>query len=269
MKSVKDAVVLITGGGSGIGRLMALDFASRGAKVVIWDLNDQSIKLVEDEAAQKGVTVRGMLCDVSRREDVYRQAENIVKELGPVDILINNAGVVSGKPMLETPDDRIEKTMQVNVLALFWTAKAFLPRMIERNTGHIVTISSAAGLIGVRGLADYCASKFAAYGFDESIRMELRRSKSKVRTTVVCPFFIDTGMFSGVKTRFPFLLPILKSSYAARKIVLAILKNKRRLVMPRFVSTLFLLRLFPIPWVDAIADFVGISHSMDEFKGRG
>jgi all-trans-retinol dehydrogenase (NAD+) len=165
--------------------------------------------------------------------------------------------------MLETPDDRIEKTMQVNVLALFWAAKAFLPGMIERNSGHIVTISSAAGLIGVRGLADYCASKFGAYGFDESIRMELRRVKSKVRTTVVCPFFIDTGMFAGVKTRFPLLLPILKSSYAAKKIVLAVLKNKRRLIMPRFVSTLFFLRLFPIWCFDAVAYFVGISHSMD------
>ncbi|MDR2747465.1 MAG: SDR family oxidoreductase [Treponema sp.] len=268
MKSVRDRVVLITGGGSGIGRLTALDFAGRGARVVVWDLNQEALKQTEAGAAEKGLSIRTMICDVSSREDVYRQAESLVRETGPVDILINNAGVVSGKPMLETPDDLIEKTMRVNILALFWTAKAFLPGMIERNSGHIVNISSAAGLIGVRGLADYCASKFAVYGFNESIRMELRRIKSRVRTTVVCPFFIDTGMFSGVKTRFPLLLPILKSPYVAKKIVIAVLKNKNQLVLPRFAGTIFILRLFPPALIDAAAGFFGISRAMDEFKGK-
>jgi all-trans-retinol dehydrogenase (NAD+) len=140
--------------------------------------------------------------------------------------------------------------------------------MIARNSGHIVTISSAAGLIGVRGLVDYCASKFAAYGFNESIRMELGRLKSKVKTTVVCPFFIDTGMFAGVRTRFPLLLPILQSPDAAKKIVRAVLKNKKQLILPPFVGTLFILRLFPPAVMDAIASFFGINHAMDEFKGR-
>jgi all-trans-retinol dehydrogenase (NAD+) len=247
---------------------MAFDFAERGARVVIWDLNQGALNQAETEAAEKNLSIRAMICDVSNREDVYRRAESLIREIGPVDILINNAGVVSGRPMLETPDDLIEKTMRVNSHALFWTAKAFLPKMIERNSGHIVTIASAAGLIGVRGLADYCASKFAAYGFNESVRMELRRIKSRVRTTVVCPFFIDTGMFSGVKTRFPLLLPILKSSYAAKKIVSAVLKNKEQLIMPRFANTLFVLRLFPPALVDMAADFFGINHAMDEFKGR-
>jgi all-trans-retinol dehydrogenase (NAD+) len=264
----KNLVVLITGGGSGIGRLMALDFAERGSRVVLWDRNEGALAGVAEEAAGKGRVIRTMICDVSDRESVYRQAEILDKEMGPPDILINNAGIVSGKPMLETPDDLIEKTMRVNVLALFWTAKAFLPAMIRRGSGHLVTISSAAGLIGVRGLADYCASKFAAYGFDESIRMELRRLKSGVRTTVVCPFFINTGMFNGVKTRFPLLLPILDSSYAAGTIVRAVLKNKERLIMPRFVAALFILRLFPLRLFDLFSDFFGINHAMDEFKGR-
>jgi all-trans-retinol dehydrogenase (NAD+) len=269
MKNVKNAVVLITGGGSGIGRLMALDFAERGARVVIWDLNAEALKLVEEEAAGKGLSLRGMLCDVSSRQEVYAQAERLAAETGPVDILINNAGVVHGRPMLETPDSLIEKTMQVNVLALFWTAKAFLPAMIKRNSGHIVTIASAAGLIGVRRLSDYCASKFAALGFHESIRMELRRAGNRIRTTAVCPFFIDTGMFSGVKTRFPLLLPILKSPRAAKKIVRAVLKNKELLIMPPFAGATRILRLLPPRLFDAAADFFGINHAMDEFKGRG
>jgi all-trans-retinol dehydrogenase (NAD+) len=269
MKSIENKVVLITGGASGIGRLMAFEFAERGGRVIAWDLNKDSLKALEAEAGAKDLFVRGMVCDIADRDAVYKQGAALTAEFGPVDILVNNAGVVSGKTMLETPDDRIVKTMEVNVLPLFWTAKAFLPSMIERNTGHVVTISSAAGLIGVRGLADYCASKFAAFGFDESMRMELKRLKSKVRTTVVCPFFIDTGMFRGVKTRFPLLLPILKSSRAAKGIVRGVLKNRRRIIMPPLIYSLYLLRLFPVRFLDAVADFLGISHAMDEFQGRG
>jgi all-trans-retinol dehydrogenase (NAD+) len=217
-----------------------------------------------------------MICDVSKRENVYEQAKKLIADFGPVDILVNNAGVVShkgpdtvpGPLFLSVPDERIAKTIEINTLSLFWTSKAFLPSMIERNSGHVVTISSAAGLIGVKGLSDYCAGKFAAFGFDESLRMEFKRMKSKIRTTVVCPFFIDTGMFHGVKTRFPLLLPILKSEYATKKIVKAVLKNKRILIMPRFVYSVFLLRLLPTWVLDVAANFFGISHAMDDFRGR-
>jgi all-trans-retinol dehydrogenase (NAD+) len=131
-----------------------------------------------------------------------------------------------------------------------------------------VTISSAAGLIGVKGLADYCASKFAVFGFDEALRMELRSMKSAIRTTVVCSFFINTGMFDGVKTRFPLLLPILEPSYAARRIVRAVLKKRKRLIMPALVNWVLILRCLPVGVLDFVADLLCISHSMDTFKGR-
>ncbi|MDR2618807.1 MAG: SDR family oxidoreductase [Treponema sp.] len=268
MKDINGKLVLVTGGASGIGRLMCLGFAEKKARVVAWDLNAEALKSLEDEGREKGLFIRCMPCDVADRETVYRQAEKLKAEFGPVDVLVNNAGIVSGLVFLETPDEKIRRTIDVNVLSLFWTCKAFLPSMVERNSGHVVTISSAAGLIGVKGLADYSASKFAAFGFDESLRMELKRRKSKVRTTVVCPFFIDTGMFLGVKTRVPFLLPILKSGYAARRIIGAVLKNKQRLIMPRFVHAVFFLRFLPVWALDLVADFFGISRAMDEFVGR-
>jgi all-trans-retinol dehydrogenase (NAD+) len=158
--------------------------------------------------------------------------------------------------------------MNVNILAHFWTGKAFLPSMLERNSGHIVTIASAAGILGVRGLADYSASKFAAFGFNESLRMELRRLKSSVRTTIVCPFFIDTGMFAGVTTRFPFIFPILEPEYVARRIVKGVLKNRNRLIMPAAVYSVFLGRLFPARVLDSMIDFLGINAAMDAFTGR-
>ncbi|GHV23028.1 hypothetical protein FACS189494_10620 [Spirochaetia bacterium] len=268
MKNIKDRVILITGGARGIGKLAALDFASRGAKVIVWDLNAKFLSDMENESIKLGTPVRCSICDVSVREDVYSLAEKLLSEVGVVDILINNAGIVSGSSFLNTSDEKLQKSMDVNLSSNFWTCKAFLPAMIRQNSGHIVTISSAAGLIGVANLSDYSASKFGVFGFHEALRCELSRSKSAIKTTIICPFFIDTGMFKGVKTRIPLLLPILKSEYVARRIVGAVLTNRKRVVLPRFVYTIFLLRLLPTVLLDAVASFFGINNCMDDFKGR-
>ncbi|MDR0909052.1 MAG: SDR family oxidoreductase [Spirochaetaceae bacterium] len=267
-RNIKNKPVLITGGASGIGRLLALSLAELGAKVIVWDLSEAALKALEREAAEKGFFIKGAVCDVTNREQVYRMAGELQQEMGPLALLVNNAGVVSGKTLLETPDEKINLTMQVNTMAHFWTCKAFLPGMIAANSGHLVTISSAAGIIGVKGLADYSASKFAVFGLHEAIRMELKQSAPGVRTTIVCPFFTDTGMFKGVRTRFPLILPILQPEYVAKQITKAVLRGTKRLIMPRFVYSVNLLRLLPVTFMDFIAEFFGISHSMDKFVGR-
>ena len=118
-----------------------------------------------------------------------------------MDIVINNAGVVSGRAFCELDDGRIERTMAVN--APMWVTKAFLPAMMERDSGHIVTVASAAGLVGAPRLVDYCASKHAAVGFMEALRVELKRLGSSVCTTIICPGIINTGMFDGATSSFP------------------------------------------------------------------
>jgi len=154
-----------------------------------------------------------------------------------VDILINNAGIVSGRKFLDTPDHLIEKTMQVNVISNFWTIKAFLPAMMKDGHGHIVTIASTAGLIGVNRLVDYCASKYAAVGLNEAIQNELRTEKgySKIFTTLVCPYFINTGMFDGIRSK---IIPILKPENVVNDIVAGILTNQEQIVMPRWLYPL-------------------------------
>jgi all-trans-retinol dehydrogenase (NAD+) len=122
--------------------------------------------------------------------------------------------------------------------------------------------------VGVAKLADYCASKFAAVGFDESLRAELRKIAPAVRTTVICPYYITTGMFAGVKTRFPRLLPILNETYAAGRMVQAIRDRRPRLIMPPLVFAIPLLRLIPVALFDRIANFLGVNVSMEDFKGR-
>jgi len=270
MRNLKGRTVLVTGGAAGIGRLMSLDMARRGARMVIWDINqtnlDRTVNEIREITPDAGW---GFVVDVTDRQAVYAAAASVKAECGEVDVLINNAGIVSGKVFLDVPDERIELTMKVNALSLFWTSKAFLPGMLERDSGHIVTVASAAGLVGVAGLGDYCASKFAAVGFDESLRAELNKRRSRVKTTVVCPFYIDTGMFKGVKTKSQLLLPILKETDAAARIVRAIEKDSPRLLMPPFLGTIGFARALPICCFDRLMTLLGVNSSMDEFKGHG
>jgi all-trans-retinol dehydrogenase (NAD+) len=131
---------------------------------------------------------------------VERIADQVRGEVGDPIVVVNNAGVVSGQHLIDLAPEQIERTFAVNVLALYWVTKAFLPAMLANGEGHVVTVASAAGLIGVAKQTDYSASKHAAVGFDESLRMELRRMGSRLRTTVVCPYYIDTGMFEGASS---------------------------------------------------------------------
>jgi all-trans-retinol dehydrogenase (NAD+) len=268
MTDIRGSRALVTGAASGIGRMLAVELGTAGACLVLWDIDAAGLREVEAELRAQGCEADSHVCDLTRREDIEAVAARTLAGGGPVDILVNNAGIVSGKNLLEISPAEIERTFQVNTLALFWTAKAFLPGMLERDRGHIVTIASAAGLAGTSKLTDYCASKFAAVGFDESLRVELKRQNSKVVTTVVCPFYTNTGMFDGVRTRFPWLLPILEPEYVVRRTIRAIRKDRRRLVMPRFVYSGWPTRLLPVAWFDALMAFFGVSHSMDEFRGR-
>ena len=268
MSEYAGKAVLITGAASGIGRLLAQRIAGEGARLVLWDVDAAALERARTEVAAAGRQVAAYVCDLRDRAAIAAAATATLRDCGPVDILVNNAGVVSGKTLLAASEDDILRTFDVNALALFWTTRAFLPAMMERGSGHIVTIASAAGVVGTSRLVDYCASKHAAVGFDESLRLELRRLGSRIRTTVVCPFYISTGMFEGVKTRFPLLLPILTPEYAVERIVAAIRRDRRRLVMPRIVYTTWLGRVLPVRLFDAIMEFLGVNRSMDDFIGR-
>lgn len=270
-KDVSKDIVLVTGGGSGIGKLLALKFSRLGCQVVLWDVNEAAVKEAakEIEAETKNKAFAYAI-DLRQRQAVYALADRVRKEVGEVSILVNNAGIVTGKKLLEAPDESMQATMDVNATAHFWTLKAFLPQMMEKNHGHVVTIASSAGHVGVSGLVDYCASKHAAVGIDESLRFELRKQKKfGIKTTCVNPYFISTGMFEGSRTKFRALLPILTPEYAASKILDAVLTNQEVLFMPRFLYLNHFFRfVLPIPLMDEITEALGASDSMDHFVGR-
>lgn len=260
---------VITGGSRGIGLAIAEELVRRGARVILWARHPERLREAAARLEALGGEARTQVVDVSDRAAVYRAAAELEAAGERVDILVNNAGVISGRPLLELADEQIEHTMQVNALAHFWTVKAFLPGMVARDHGHLVTVASAAGIMGVNRMGDYAASKFAAFGLDESLRLELRRLGSKVGTTVVCPFFVDTGMFHGVRSRVPWLLPILKTRHVARRAVHGLARGRRRVVMPPAVYLVFLFRLLPVALFDAIASLLGVTRAMDTFEGRG
>lgn len=268
MADFSNKITLITGGACGLGRFIALKMVARGSHVVLWDIADESLTEIATEMSAAGYQATLYHCDVSDREMVYDTADKVRNQVGRVDILMNNAGVVSGRPFLECTDEQLRRTMEVNALAHFWTVKAFLPDMVRANSGYIVTIASAGGIVGSAGLVDYAASKFAAFGFDEALRAELKKQKLNIHTVVVCPYFMKGDMFEGVKTRFSFLLPILNAEQVSERIVNTIARKKRRLIMPPLVYATWPLRLLPVAIFDKAATFLGINDAMDQFRGR-
>ncbi|XP_064298752.1 epidermal retinol dehydrogenase 2 isoform X1 [Phalacrocorax carbo] len=269
-KNVSGEIVLITGAGSGIGRLLSLKFARLGATLVLWDINEEGLKETSRLARENGgARVHSYICDCSKKQDIYRVADEVKKEVGDVSILVNNAGVVTGKMILDCPDSLIEKTMEVNTMAHFWTYKAFLPAMLASNHGHLVSIASIAGLMGFSRCSDYSASKFAAVGFAESIDCEMRDlQKTGVKTTIVCPCLINTGMFDGCISQWPRLLPALEPEYVAEEIITAIRQNQEFLLLPR-ISYMFALKyILPVKAFTVLMDYLSVHRVMTNFKGR-
>lgn len=158
-KSIKGKNVLITGSGHGLGRELAIKFAQQGANLILVDINDANNEKVCQEINMKyksaNAKVYAHSADIRSEQNVKELAQKTQRVLGHVDILINNAGIVQCLPFLSLSPALIERTFQVNVLAHMWTLKHFLPSMIERKSGHVVAISSIAGLIGNKYLTDY------------------------------------------------------------------------------------------------------------------
>jgi len=269
-KNLKGEIVLITGAASGIGRLQAFEYAKHGAILVLWDIDKGNLDKVSNELRELKAQFTTYRCDISNRKEVYEVAEKVKQEVGHPTILVNNAGIVTGKTLLESSDEMIEKTFQVNALSNFWTIKAFLPNMLQNNHGHIVTISSTASFTGVPLLVDYCASKSASFALDEGLRRELQRlGKTGVKTTCVCPYFINTGMFAGAKSKLPFILPFLESEDVAFKIVDAVRREQQMVILPGLPRLAFLFRAcLPTSCNDVLSNLLGVSDCMNSFVGR-
>lgn len=268
MTKFKDKTVLITGGAAGIGKIMAQKILNLGAaKMIIWDINQENLQNTTNELKASGFTIFPYRVDVADLEQVKQTAQRVKDDVGMVDILINNAGVVVGKFFHEHSHHDIDFTMKINTSALMHISLEFIGDMMKKGEGHIVNIASAAGMVANPKMSIYCASKWAAIGWSDSLRIEMERINKGVKVTTVTPYYISTGMFEGVKSR---LIPIIKPEKAARKIVRGIMKNKIFVRMPRIIYLLpFIKGILPARWFDLILGRgFGVYKSMDEFKGH-
>ncbi len=268
MTQIKGNSVLITGGASGLGRLMGKMVLEKGSRcLIIWDINEENIRKTKEELQSLG-RVEGFRTDVSNAEDVNRQFEETTRICGNVDILINCAGIVTGnKTFNQQTVSEIERTMTINAIAPMLVAQQALPGMLARNHGHICNIASAAGMISNPKMSVYVASKWAVIGWSDSVRIELKEAKSKVRITTIAPYFINTGMFDGVESR---IFPILEPEPTARKIIRSIEHDKDFKGLPWSFHFIRLMQgLLPTSWFDTIlGKWFGIYSAMDHFTGR-
>ncbi len=263
--------VLITGGASGIGRIIGSMILERGAsKLVIWDINQNNIDSTLAEYDSKSVIAYRI--DISDEEMVAKTYAEVKESVGDIDILINCAGIItSNKTFDQCSVEEINRTMKINAIAPMVVALQMLPDMVARNSGHICTISSAGGLISNPRMSIYAASKWAATGWSDSVRIELQQMKSRVRVTTIAPYYTTTGMFDGVQSR---VLPLLKPQCVARQIVRAIERERNFKVIMRLIPVPYhfvrlMQGLLPTRLFDWIfGEVVGIYHTMDNFTGR-
>jgi len=268
MSQIENKIALITGGASGIGKLMGKGLLQKGLRtLVIWDVNENLLQSTTIELRQQGFNVLPYVVDVMNTDAVITAAQQVKKDAGTIDILINNAGIVVGKSFAEHSHNDIDRTMIINSSALMHIAKEFLPGMIANKSGHIVNIASAAGMVSNPKMSVYVASKWAVIGWSDSLRLEMEKLNCNVKVTTVTPYYINTGMFEGIKSS---VIPITKPEVAARKIIRGIENNKLFVRMPGIVyALLFAKGILPARWFDVIVGkWMGIYKTMDDFKGR-
>ncbi|TDJ18983.1 MAG: SDR family NAD(P)-dependent oxidoreductase [Gammaproteobacteria bacterium] len=269
MYSITGKTMLVTGGNRGMGKLFCEHGVAEGAKIIIWATNEQTMKETAEELTRRGGEVYTYNVDVSDRRAIEKAAENVLKEHGTVDILINNAGIVASAYFWEHTNDQIEKTMHINSGAQMYICRAFLPGMMEKREGRIVNMASAAGLISSPKMSVYCASKWAVNGWSDSLRLELEQEGySNICVTTVTPGYVNTGMFEGAKA--PLMTPILEPEPFVQKVWESMKKGKMVVRSPWTIYLVASMKgILPIRLFDFIFGRIfGVYKSMDEFKGH-
>ncbi len=238
MKNLKDKVVLITGGASGIGRASAIEFAKLGAKLVLADVNEKGMKETADETAKYGSEILLVKTDISKEKDVENLVKKALDKFSRVDVLLNNAGVGMSAEIRDMTIPEWEWILGINLWGTIYTTHYLLPHMVEQGSGHIVNVSSAVGLVNFVPMQPaYTTIKFALVGFSEVLRTESERFG--IGVTAICPGSVDTNFFETTKykgykraviddlPKFMFLSP----EKIAKKIIHAVKKNKALIII--------------------------------------
>ncbi|WP_133524796.1 3-ketoacyl-ACP reductase [Flavobacterium sp. 245] len=192
MTDLKNKTALITGAGKGIGKAIAIALAKEGVNLILIARTQADVDQLADQTTNLGVKSLALAADVSDMNSINAAVEKALAEFKNIDILINNAGIASFGKFLELEPSDWEKIIQVNLMGTYYTTRAVIPNMIERQTGDIINISSTAGLNGNALTSAYSASKFAVLGLTDSLMQEMR--KHNIRITALTPSTVATDM---------------------------------------------------------------------------
>jgi NAD(P)-dependent dehydrogenase (short-subunit alcohol dehydrogenase family) len=279
--NLSEEVIVITGGASGLGLLIAEVYGMRGATVAVLDIEEM------ENGEARGVTY--YKCDVTDKEQVARVAAEIERDvspsflpgsrkhhtdttpqLGTPTVLINNAAIVIGKPLLSLTFPEIERSIATNLLSHFYTLKTFLPAMARSECGGtIVTVSSVIGTTGAAQLTDYAASKAAISALHRSLAAELRESHPQIRTVLVTPGQLSTPLFYGVQTPNAFVAPVVEPVDVAKEVIAAIDNGRNASIgMPLYARWIDWYTVLPTG-LQAVARRVArVDTAMKSFVGR-
>jgi NAD(P)-dependent dehydrogenase (short-subunit alcohol dehydrogenase family) len=240
--SLRDKVVLLTGGSRGLGLVLARELVKAGARIVLAARDAQDLERAHDELIARGADLLAFPCDVTDQAQVRQLVRAAVDWFGRIDVLVNDAGLIQVGPYSTMRDKDFSSAMATHFWGPLWLIRAVVPEMRRRNGGRIVNISSIGGLVGVPHLAPYCASKFALTGLGEVLHAEL--AKDDIRVINVCPGVMRTGsagqaLFKGDHGRehtwfaTSAALPLLTTSAprAARRIVKALRRGEARVII--------------------------------------
>lgn len=251
-----NAVVAITGGARGIGLEAAKQFHARGAKVAIGDLD---LEATEQAAREIGERATAIELDVTDGDSFAHFLDETERRLGPVDVLVNNAGIMPAGPFLEEPLATIDTQIDVNFRGPIIGMRLVLPRMIERRSGHIVNVASMAGKVAVPGLAVYSGTKHAVVGLSAATREEL--DDTGVSISTVMPNAVQTDLTSGLPTERTLML---KPEKVAKAIVDSLENRREEIAVPRWYGALPILPyLFPTRLIAKVKGWLGVDRLLD------
>ncbi|KAL5271446.1 hypothetical protein ACHWQZ_G001918 [Mnemiopsis leidyi] len=269
-KPLKNLVCVVTGGAGEIGQAMTGILLQKGARVVIWDNNESNMENMKMKIPS--APIHYFKVDVSSWDQVESVTAEVVKLLGGVDILINNAAIANPFDIEESTVEELQVTMNVNLIAHFWTIKALLPHLRKSKAfnglkGSVIGMSSVLGGVGTGGLQTYCSSKAGIIGLMESLYMQ----HTDIHWCIVTPFLVNTHLFRGMKHKYmEYMYPILDKNEVARNVIEGIEFQRSHVSIPWFWNYIFILvkNIFPLPVMKFVENMFEVRVAYKQISRR-